>query len=60
MATEKNFKSEKNLKFTQKSVFLKIAAQAFETRDFLNVFLRFWVFEAFFLLKFFLIKKYHS
>ena len=41
MNTEKNFKQEKILKFNQ---FLKIAAQAFETVDFLNIFLRFWGF----------------
>ena len=52
MKTENNFKSEKKLKFTQfcsfkelqnKSAFLKLAAQEFETGDFLNIleFLRF-------------------
>ena len=58
MKTEKNFKSEKMLKFSQfckfystfkdlleKSTFLKIAAEAFEAGDFLNIFwgfLGFW------------------
>ena len=28
----------------EKSTFLKIAAQAFEAGNFLNIFLRFWVF----------------
>ena len=37
--------------------FLKIAAQAFEAGDFLNILLRFGVFEAHFLIKNFLIKK---
>ena len=50
MMTNKNFKLGKMLKFTkfctfkelqQKSTFLKIAAQAFETGDFLNILLRF-------------------
>ena len=50
MKTEKNFKTEKMLKFTQfvtfkelweKSAFLKIAAEAFEAEDFLNIFLSF-------------------
>ena len=52
MKTENNFKSEKKLKFNQfcsfkelqkKSAFLKLAAQEFETGDFLNIleFLRF-------------------
>ena len=36
---------------------LKIAAQAFVTVDFLNIFLRFWVFKAHFLIKIFIIKK---
>ena len=44
-------------------MFLKIAAQALDAADFLNIFLRFWgfknfgVFEAHFLIKIFLIKK---
>ena len=39
-------------------MFLKIVAQAFELGDFLDIFLRFfWVFEAHFLIKIFLIKK---
>ena len=37
--------------------FLKIAAQAFEAGDFLNILLRFGVFEAHFLIKTFLTKK---
>ena len=50
METENNFKWEKKQKFTQflafkelyeKSVFLKISAQAFEAGDLLNIFLRF-------------------
>ena len=50
MKTEKNFKTEKMLKFTQfvtfrelwgKSTFLKIAAEAFGAEDFLNIFLSF-------------------
>ena len=53
MKTEKNFKTEKMLKFTQfvtfrelwgKSTFLKIAAEAFGAEDFLNIFLSFWGF----------------
>ena len=38
-------------------MFAKIAAQAFEAGDFLNIFLRFWGFEVHFLVKIFLIKK---
>ena len=61
MKTEKSLKKEKKLKFTQwevkkKSGFLKAAAQAFEAGDFLDIVLRFWVFEAYFLIKRFLIK----
>ena len=41
---------------SEKSAFLKIAAQAFEVGDFLNIFLRFLVFEAHFHIKMFLIK----
>ena len=55
MKTEKNFKEEDVLKSTQfciatfkkfqeKSASLKNAAQAFETGDFLNIFLNFWGF----------------
>ena len=53
--TEKNFNKKKAkiylilslLKSLQeKSAFLKISAQAFETGDFLSIFLRFWGFEA--------------
>ena len=38
-------------------MFAKIAVELFEAGDFLNVFLRFWGFEAHFLIKIFLIKK---
>ena len=38
-------------------MFLKIAAQAFEAGDFVNIFKGFWVFEAYFLIKIFLMKK---
>ena len=38
-------------------MFLKIAAQAYEAGDFLNILLRFGVFEAHFLIKNFLTKK---
>ena len=38
-------------------MFLKIAPQAFEAGDFLNIFCMFWVFEAHFLITFFLVKK---
>ena len=41
----------------EKSAFLKIAAEAFEAADFLNIFLRFLGFEAHFLIKIFLLKK---
>ena len=50
MKTEKNFKTEKMLKFTQfvtfkdlqlKSAFLKITAKEFEAGDFPNIFLTF-------------------
>ena len=50
MKTENNFKWEKMLKkninvafkeLHEKSAFLKIAAQAFEAGDFLNIFLKF-------------------
>ena len=53
MKTEKNFKQEKMLKFTpfsnfeelyEKSVLLKIAGQAFEAGDFINIFLSVWGF----------------
>ena len=47
----------KLLKRYEKSAFLKIAAQAFEAGDFLNIFLRFWGFSGTFLIKNFLIKK---
>ena len=38
-------------------MFFKIRATVIEAGDFLNIFLRFWVFEAHFLIKVFLIKK---
>ena len=50
-----NFVTFKELQ--QKSALLKIAAQTFEAGHFLNNFLRFWVFEAHFLIKIFIIKK---
>ena len=40
MKTEKNFKQEKHLRFTQ----LKIVTHEFEARDFLNIFLKFYGF----------------
>ena len=50
MDAENNFESEKMVKLTQfkdlqeKSMFLKIAVEAFEAGDFLNIFLRFFDF----------------
>ena len=44
----------------EKSALLKIATQAFEAGDFLNIFINFGVFEAHFLIKIFLIKKTKS
>ena len=41
----------------EKSVFLKIVAQASESGNFLNIFLIFGIFDARFLIKIFLIKK---
>ena len=38
-------------------MFLKIAAQAFEAGDFVNIFKGFWVFEAYFLIKNFSYEK---
>ena len=38
-------------------MFFKIGAKVIEAGDFLNIFLRFWVFEVNFLIKVFLIKK---
>ena len=38
-------------------MFVKIGAKVIEAEDFLNIFLRFWVFEVNFLIKVFLIKK---
>ena len=42
MKTENNFVTFKGL--SEKSAFLKTAAQAFEAGDFLNIFIRFWGF----------------
>ena len=50
-----NFATFKELQ--KKSAFLKIAAQIFETGDFLNFFLRRWGFRDSFLIKFFFKKK---
>ena len=53
MKIQKNFKSEKMLKYAQfcyfyralrKTSILRIAAKAFEAGDFLNIFLRVWGF----------------
>ena len=43
--------------FSEKSMFLKIAAQEFEVGDFLNIFLKFCSFWSTFSFKIFLIKK---
>ena len=43
--------------FLEKSAILKIAAQTFKDRGFLNIFLSFWGFEAHFLTKIFVIKE---
>ena len=44
-------------KIKEKSAFLKIASQAFQTGDFLNIFIRFWGFWGSLFIKIFLIKK---
>ena len=41
----------------EKSAFLKIAAEAFKARDFLNILLRFWSFWGSFSYKIFIYKK---
>ena len=50
-----NFVTFKELQ--EKSTSLKTTAQVFEAGDFLNTLLRFWRFEAHFLVKFFIYKK---
>ena len=63
MDAENNFESEKMVKLTQfkdlqeKSMFLKIAVEAFEAGDFLNIFLRFFGFWGLFSYKKFSYKK---
>ena len=51
METAKNFKWEKKTfqELKEKSVIFEIAAQAFKAGDFLNIFLRNWVYEVHFL-----------
>ena len=51
MKTEKNFKQEKKLKFTQLCNFQRALEKISEAGDFLSNFLRFWGFEAHFLTK---------